>query len=309
MAFSSRSTGLFGERISLPLALYNSWDWQRRGIVFLEVTRASKHHWLLTMDARREFFLPQFPLPEGLRLDAVTARSADEFHYCHNLVEATAAGLLQGYRDVSADLLFMPKPRLRVDSDGCSLPFGPNLSGYEPPLSLLQFERQHRHNLSVFVSYHMREAATLKGVAIAERYVPLPPWWHNWEVSYVTSAKSPEFFTYSSSWMLDAATPDTDRTTLWALIKSEHALNCLKALYLHAVETRRVLWFPDEIRRSGRVMGIDNMLAGCSASVVSDVMRLVQQGECFRWSLCPLINTQLPGYTGPHTPVFETTGE
>ena len=56
-------------------------------------------------------------------------------------------------------------------------------------------------------------------------------------------------------------------------------------------------------------MGIENMLSGCSPSVIADVVRLVQQSERFRWSLCPLINTQLPGYTGPHTPVFETTCE
>ena len=263
------------------------------------------------LHSRKDFFCARYPVESGMHIDSAAARCAAEYEYVRNLQEAVGAGTLAGYSDVSTELLFMPTPVLMVDDDGVSLPFGPEQSGYEPSVSLLRFERQNRHRLDAFVNYHMREAAVnnIDSPGLARRYILLPAWWRMWEVPYGARVKCPEFFCYASSWLARGPPEGVDVRTLWCLVKSEHALNCLKALYFHAMEDRRVYWFPEEVRRAWRVMGVRNMLHDCDPAVIRVAERLVYQVDRFRWSRCPPQNRQLPDVAGPHTPVFMTNGD
>ena len=202
----------------------------------------------------------------------------------------------------------MPSSRIWLNGDGMPTSFGKNRTGYEPTFAELRLERQMRHKWDAFFGYHMCEAEVLSGEGIEDRYVSVPRWWDRFEVEYGCRVKAPEIVTYGSSWFFQGG-DDIDIGSLWCVLRTEHAMNCLIALYFHAVVEERLYWFPRAVSDIWTRVGVRAMLAGCEEETMTYVEKLVDSVLRYKWDLCPVENRQLPEKTGPFTPVFASSGD
>lgn len=81
-----------------------------------------------------------------------------------------------------------------------------------------KFERQGRHNFSVFSAAQYRELMGVSRSAPFHLYVMLMESWHPFEVPYDLHIQTPPCITYTSTGLIGGSRPD-----LWLIVRTELA--------------------------------------------------------------------------------------
>lgn len=143
----------------------------------------------------------------------------------------------------------------------------------------VRFERRFRSEHGYFIFWHDIEANCLLPAALEGRYVPVPPWWQDWEMPQGFWAELPPVLAYVGSEVLR-----NPNSGWWVIHRTQWVVHIAIYLVWDAFDTGRLWYCPPHVLGALRALPLEYVLGADGAN---DLRRFTVLIERTDWDSVP----------------------